>query len=616
MQNTSRLCMGCMNDNGGERVCPICGFDNEGPRNSSSLPLRFWLDGRYIVGKVLDSNGEGITYLGWDNQKDAVVKIREYFPVGLCERSVDGKVVIIPGCEFSYNDGIMAFLEMARTLERLKDLPTILPVYDIIEANNTGYFVSETVSGITLREFLLRNGGTLKWEQARSLFLPLLSTLKTLHNNNIIHRGISPETLFVGRDGKIRLTGFCTAAARTARSDMTAQLFPGFAAIEQYGFDGQQGPWTDVYGVAATIYRTLVGNPPPEATERVTNDNMTIPAEIVKQLPEHVLTALANALQILPEDRTRSIDEFRAELIQSTTGTMQIAKPKAAPAKRKQARGRNYAVMASLVTAGVLVVAVIVLAFTVFKDDLFGANKTSSGGLEPPPFTSLESRAVDTQNEKLNAVPDLVGMRFAQVLNNPDYKDIFKFEIVSKSYNDKYARGVVYEQYPAADTPVAKGTTISVRVSLGPSQVAVPNLKGLTFDEAYVKLIELGFLPENIQQTSMYDANAPKDVVVNVEPAAGQKVSPDSMITVFVNTLKADDTPSSQPSGPSSKPSSTTTSQGESSSVPPSSSGSSSKPSSSPPSSSEPEDNSEENDSSSKSNNNKKTNQNQDRDDD
>ena len=91
MQNTDRLCMGCMNDNGGEQVCPICGYDEQSLHPDSALPPRSWLGGdRYLVGKVLDTNGEGVTYLGWDNENDSIVWIREYFPAGLCERTPEG----------------------------------------------------------------------------------------------------------------------------------------------------------------------------------------------------------------------------------------------------------------------------------------------------------------------------------------------------------------------------------------------------------------------------------------------------------------------------------------------------------------------------------------------
>lgn len=531
MQNTDRLCMGCMNDNGGEQLCPICGYDEQSPQPENALPARSWMgDGRYLVGKVIEQNGEGITYLGWDNDSDTIVWIREYFPAGLCERLTDGAVRVLLGSEAAFEEGKTAFLTLNQTLARLRELPCLLPVVDIFEGAGTVYCVKQAVSGITLREFLLRNGGTLKWEQARPLFLPLLSALKTLHNAGVVHRGISPDTLLVGRDGKIRLKDFLIPAARTARSDMSAQLYPGFAAIEQYGFDGQPGPWTDVYGFAATLFRVLVGNPPPEATERVTDDHMTIPAKVAQNLPHHVLTALANALQILPEDRTQSMDELRDDLVPAADAG------RGRDGKKKGSGSKRYGVIAALATAGVIVVVMAVLAMTVFRDDLFPSRNTS-GGLQPPSMSSVGGGTPDESSEKLYSVPNITGQTFAQLTGNMEYQDIYEFEIISESYNDSQPRGAVYEQSPAEGTTVTKGTKIQVRISLGPAAVAMPKLVGMTREAAYIELLEMGFMPGAVQFYEKYDASKPANTVVEVDPAEGTQISPESGVKVFVNSF-------------------------------------------------------------------------------
>lgn len=531
MQNTDRLCMGCMNDNGGEQICAICGYDEQSPQPEAALPARSWIgEGRYLVGKVIEQNGEGITYLGWDNDSDTIVWIREYFPAGLCERLADGTTRVLMGSEAAFEEGKTAFLTLNQTLARLRELPCLLPVVDIFEGAGTVYCVKQAVSGITLREFLLRNGGTLRWEQARPLFLPLLSALKALHNAGVVHRGISPDTLLVGRDGKIRLKDFLIPAARTARSDMTAQLYPGFAAIEQYGFDGQPGPWTDVYGFAATLFRVLVGNPPPEATERVTDDHMTIPAKVAQTLPHHVLTALANALQILPEDRTQSMDELREDLVPAADAG------RGRDGKKKKSGSKRYGVIAALATAGVIVVVLAVLAMTVFRDDLFPGSGTS-GGLQPPSMSSVGGGTPDESSEKLYSVPNIVGQTFAQLTGNMEYQDIYEFEIISESYNDSQPRGAVYEQSPAEGTTVTKGAKIQVRISLGPATVALPKLVGMTREAAYIELLEMGFMPGAVQFYEKYDASKPANTVVEVDPGEGTQISPEAGVKVFVNSF-------------------------------------------------------------------------------
>ena len=156
--------------------------------------------------------------------------------------------------------------------------------------------------------------------------------------------------------------------------DLGRQRFPGFAAVEQYGETGTQGPWTDFYAFSATIYRTLVGNPPPEATERLENDNMTIPAKIARETPKAVLETLACALQVLPDDRTQNIENMRRGLSVSSA-QVPVSGPQvnvgAAPSgqgnapqnqpkkpKKKKSTGKLNGLVAGIVTAFLLVIVI------------------------------------------------------------------------------------------------------------------------------------------------------------------------------------------------------------------------------------------------------------------
>ena len=338
MQNTDRLCMGCMNDNGGESVCPICGFDSKTKNDADFLPIKTFIKNRYLVGKVIENNGEGVTYIGWDNTDNTIVNIREFFPVPLAERE-NGSVVVKEGNDYLFNTALMDFLQLHKTLFGL-DIAAVSPINEIIECNGSAYVISKAPSGIVLREFLLRNGGNLSWEQARPLFMPLISALIALHKNGIVHGGISPETILVGRDGKLRLTGFTTAQLRKSSSPINSQLFPGYAAIEQYSNEDNAtlSEATDVYGFAATLFRVLMGSTMPEANERVLDDKMSIPADIARALPNAVLVSLANALQILFENRTKTMEDFKNDIAAAadqTTGFVEAAVKKSeAPAEK------------------------------------------------------------------------------------------------------------------------------------------------------------------------------------------------------------------------------------------------------------------------------------------
>ena len=190
MINTERLCPGCMNDNGGEKICPICGYDSASRNPDICLPVGFTLDNRYMVGQAKKRNGEGITYIGWDTADDTAVSIREYFPAGFAERNPDKTVAIVGGGEYIFNEGLMEFMDINRKISS-SELPALIPVLSVFEENGTVYAVSQSFAAITMAEFLQRNGGTLKWEQARPLFLPLIDTLKGMNDIGVIHGGIS-----------------------------------------------------------------------------------------------------------------------------------------------------------------------------------------------------------------------------------------------------------------------------------------------------------------------------------------------------------------------------------------------------------------------------------------
>lgn len=585
MLNTERLCLGCMTDNGGEKICSICGFDSSESNDKEYLKLGYWIRERYLVGRVIEHNGEGVTYVGWDNKEDSVVNIREYYPKGAAARKEDGTVAIVDGSEYTFNEGIMSFLELNRKVASLMDLPSLLPTVDVFEEGGTAYNITKAVPGITLREFLIRNGGDLTWEQARPLFLPLITTISGLHDAGIIHRGISPDTIFVGRDGKLRIKDICIRSVRMSNSNMAIQLFPGFSAVEQYGYDVQyrDGKYTDVYGMAATLFRVLMGKAPTDVTERISNDNMQIPARFADVLPKYVLAALANGLQLLPIDRIQDMDSFRIALTpisgESTvaftpvaapvkpkttpstvkTGSTSASKPAAKPTSKPAAKPapkpaakpapkpapkpaekpqRNYAVLSSLITALVFIIIGVVLYFG------FGVGRVVEKPEEPSKPISVveppsELVSIDTgdPNVKLYQVPKLVGKRYADIIGNIDYITVFDFEIVSKKYSDKHPRGYIISQEQTSEQTVKKGTTIKIVVSLGPKTVKIPSsIIGKTYDEAVIELLKLGFNYNSIEKREIYDETQTPGVVVDAEPGVGSGIDLDAGVILRVNT--------------------------------------------------------------------------------
>ncbi len=552
MLDIERLCIGCMNDNSGEKVCSICGYDSKSQNDADYLATRTWLKNRYYVGKMLESNGEGATYIGWDNKEDSIVNIREYFPKGAANRAEGGRVTIPEQSKFVFNEGILEFLELNRKIMGMRALPALLPVVEVFEENGTAYSVSKTVAGITLREFLIRNGGDLNWEQARPLFLPVITTLAELHENGIIHRGVSPETIIVGRDGKLRLTSFCIRPVRMSKSNMVIQLFPGYSAAEQYDYDipERDGRYTDVYGIAATLFRVLMGKAPTDVPERIVNDNMQIPARYAEKIPKYVLSALANALQITPDKRTRDMDAFRISLTPASADTIssvRVAEPvKAATApiptvekntvRENQSSGKKYAIISAAITAAIFIGIACAAYFLFLKPaptpEDNGSEPSSASEITPPPSNPVSIIPGDEDTDKLYQVPKLTDLTLSAAIDQ--YKQQFNIVDIDMAYSDK-PRGTIIEQNPTSDQSVQKGAEIQVVISAGPQKISVPNLIGKTRAEAELELLKQGFMYDNIKVYEVYNSTLPAGSVAEVEPGVGTKVSRNSEIVLRIS---------------------------------------------------------------------------------
>jgi len=518
MMNTDHLCMSCMREIGDENQCPYCGFHADSPQLAPYLPLRTVVAERYLAGKLLDYNGDGATYMGWDLEMNAPVTIREFLPDSIAEHLT---LVPMAGCEITYRDCYQSFLELWRKLARMRGLSALILVFDIVEDHGTAYAISEYMEGVSLREYLLRSpSGYLSWEQARILFMPVLSTLGTLHSAGIIHRGISPTTLIVGKNGKMRITGFSIWQARTARGDLTAQLFPGYAAIEQYGFEGQQGPWTDIYAFSAVLYRTLIGSTPLEATSRVTNDRLMVPGKFAEQLPAYVINALMNGLQILPEDRTRTVDQLRAELSAApgtSTAAIAYAGKEDAPyqepvpsGRKKSASGSKTALIAGLASIAACLVIFAVLSLTVWREDI---------GMF---FTGGASTQASSNAPELVKVPDFRGLNYNNIKSNTDYTNAFFFETEYQD-SDTQGKDVVLSQNIAYGTEVPKGSTIKLVLSSGNEEITLPDFKGQNYATVKLKLEEMGFQCRAIVEKNDDSERAGKVAEMLTTPEKGYK---------------------------------------------------------------------------------------------
>ncbi len=549
MISSDNLCMGCMREIGEAKQCPHCGFLSESAQIPPYLPIRTVISNRYLVGKMLEYNGEGATYIGWDLTEKKAVKIREFIPDSFTTRTTSNLTLqVMRGSEDVFAELRQSFEELWTKLARLKGLSALISVTNVVEDYGTSYAIYEHFEGITLRDFLLRSKtGYISWEKARQILMPILSTLGTLHSSGIIHKGISPSTLVISADGKIKITGFCTGAARTARSDLNSQLFDGYAAIEQYGFDGSQGTWTDIYSFAAVLYRTLIGSDPISAKERMSNDRLMVPGKFAEALPAYVINGLINALQILPEDRTRTVEQLRAELSASPVATavssqyqqrtaVPPAAPTGAPAPRKPASpppanknsnkknkgGAQIIVTSAVISIAVGLVVFIILAFTVFRDRL----SIDIGNSESTTVAAVEQ----TQAEPV-AVPNFIGRSYLDISSNPVFNQNFKFGDPEYVYDEEVSEGYIIGQSIQPNEMVAHGTEIILYVSKGKEEIILPNVIGSDYEEAVTRLEELGFVCKK-NETS--NGNYRENEIISMSPSYEKAYSPGTTVYLIV----------------------------------------------------------------------------------
>lgn len=546
MINVNHLCMGCMKDHGDAEVCPFCGYRDDELQQSPYLSVRTWLMDRYLVGKIMENDGEGVTYLGWDNITQAPVLIREFLPEGLCGRVPEsGAVRPMPEAAEDYSRCLTAFLQRHRLLARLRDLSALFPTYDIFELNGTAYGISEYTESITLKDFLERNGNSLTFEQTRALMMPAASTLSSLHAADLIHGGISPETLFVGKDGKLRFGGFAGGELYSARGALKSRFYPGYTPMEQYGLDGMVGPHTDVYAFAATMYRVISGVTPTDAKARMNQGAGLSSMTLQGKMPEHAATALMQALQLLPEERTASVDRFRSEF----SAAPSVAETRFAPVIEPDEEDDEMPVKKNKKSLWVVLIAMgaTLLAFGLIVGVLFLTGVI--GGSDPTSAPSLfvipsEPTPSVTSGETLSRkTPDFVGQSLEACQRN--YSS-YEFKVEYKVYNDQFIKNTIISQTPSAGTELPLDAeqvqTVTVVVSLGSGQLQIPPIEGMTYAQAIEQLWRAGFSYDSITcNTTDYSYDS---VVTKVNPPAGSTCniySADIMLYVEKSPDSVDD---------------------------------------------------------------------------
>ncbi|MES2883612.1 MAG: SUMF1/EgtB/PvdO family nonheme iron enzyme [Pseudomonadota bacterium] len=309
-------CPGCFQLKGGLSVCPHCGYDEATQRSPIFLPHGTILFGQYRVGRVLGRpGGFGITYLGWDVNLQQRVAIKEYLPREIAARQANSLNVDVHTADDKrgFEFGKEQFLREARIVAKL-DHPNIVRVRNFFNANSTAYLVMDYYEGMSLGDYLSSVRNKLEPELAIPLVKPILEGLQYVHERGLVHRDLKPHNIYLAAIGRPIVLDF--GAARQAAGDrvqsLSVVLTEGYAPLEQYQRRAVQGPWTDVYGVAATLYRMITGAAPPIALDRIGRDPVDDGGW--NAVPAALVPTMRMALAVRPSDRYQSAIEFRAAL--------------------------------------------------------------------------------------------------------------------------------------------------------------------------------------------------------------------------------------------------------------------------------------------------------------
>ncbi|HXF54536.1 MAG TPA: serine/threonine-protein kinase [Hyphomicrobiaceae bacterium] len=287
--------------------------------NVLALPAGTELVGDYRIERVLGVGGFGITYLAEELALARLVTIKEYFPSDFAARGEGHSAV--PRSQESADDyhwGLNRFIDEAQALA-LFDHRNIVRVYRYFRANSTAYMVLHFEEGASLKNWLKDLGRAPRQRELDKIVVPLLDALELIHNQNFLHRDIAPDNIIIRTDGSPVLIDFGSARGEVARHTRTvsALVKPGYSPYEQYAETAkQQGPWTDIYALAATLYHAVTGKRPPDAPTRVVKDEL-VPARdaAIGAYRKGFLAAIDRGLALDIDKRPPTIAAWRGDLL-------------------------------------------------------------------------------------------------------------------------------------------------------------------------------------------------------------------------------------------------------------------------------------------------------------
>lgn len=446
-------------------TCPRCGQSMLNGNPAGALPYGTLLGGCYTVGNYLTADGDGLCYQGVENQHRRYVKIKEFFPVTLCNgRSSDGSLLLQEGHEVLFKTSLMDFKDLYEDLLNIGEVEGLSRILDVWEENNTVYAVEESFKGMTLTHYLSLRPRPMSPTEACDLLSPVMHGVMAMHKAGLVHRGISPDTILLPVNGTAVLTGYGTLGLRTRGSELKCQLYEGYAAPEQYSVVEFSGAYTDVYALAAVLYRMVTGKRPPDALGRRQHDTLESAHSLESGVPVYFARVLSCALRPDPIKRMQTVPELEHALADPGVADEML--------NRGEQQVSTKKILAVSLAASVVIVAFL---WAIFGTEVRGAR-------DPVPSVNPDSSVSPDGAAGTELVPNLIGKNYAEEIEGNEL--YAGFTIVLREENSRTVpQGAVIGQEPMPGTVKQPDQELILTVSLGPELVTMPVVVGFERSE-------------------------------------------------------------------------------------------------------------------------------------
>ncbi|MBR1692066.1 MAG: protein kinase [Lachnospiraceae bacterium] len=306
-------------------------------RTAYALPNKMILKDRYRLSDILGANGLSITYKAYDTIREKPCVVKELFPEAIVTRSPEDKMrveLVKLSDEALLKQMAEHMIRQAKTMIKLFPLEGIANVITYFEENNTVYVISEYVEGAPLSDFLEhRKAERFELASILNFFSPMTDSLQILHENRVYHGKIRPDQIMVTRKNGVRLVGFTDPMEDVVRPAFLEEVFPArdnrYSSVEQFMEEGKLGAYTDVYGLAATVYHCITRNEPMDFYDRIgKRDRMQAPLDLKVDITEKQNEVVMKGLAPYEFERYQSVRQWLEDIYNGAdSDTFKEAKP-------------------------------------------------------------------------------------------------------------------------------------------------------------------------------------------------------------------------------------------------------------------------------------------------